>query len=235
MASSDPMDKKDDLQSRIRTAFPLAQPSTHAQEKKPPHYLPRSANAGGRRAEASEVPPAPSKLMQAMLTTDGSFTLLLEALAGEPVNVEILRQTVQAPNALQAVKLQTTVDMPVLDRTVLLKANSGRVLTYATSAIVLERLPQTMQAVLLEGVTPVGKLLRTARWPQFRELDGWQLHPVSGEAARHLAVDLAYVRAYTIFVHLAGVDKPQPIMHITEYFAEYLGQADFHAARDDRK
>lgn len=105
-----------------------------------------------------------------LLTTDGTITHVLEAYAGEPVQVVKIAQSF-APAAAHDVRLQALPGDPVLWRKVLLRgSDTRRPFIYAESALLLDRLDPAICDALFLSELPIGKLLFDHRVETLREL-----------------------------------------------------------------
>jgi chorismate-pyruvate lyase len=164
-----------------------------------------------REHEAVRVSQLPA-LQRLLLTTDGTMTLALAMLVGEPVGVRLLEQhtTVLAePDE----ELSLVAGEAVLERRVVLHGvRSGAPLLLGVSRIVAHRLPPTARAALNDGDVPIGVVLRTHEIETFRAPLGIGVRPASEEAARHLGSDLMCWRRYLIKA------SHRPLMSVDEQF-----------------
>lgn len=187
--------------------------SSTATPHRPPflnHHLPLRGN--------QQIWPRLGPIARALLSTDGSFTLMLQAFSSEDIKPSVLRHQ-QLPAADTGRDGCFEKGELLLQREVLLKTTqSARNLAYADSSIAVERLPAGMQQALLDGSQPIGLLLRASRLETYRELLDWGVcaEGQADDVKRHLPPhDLLY-RRYRID---AG---GQPLMHICEYFSASL-------------
>lgn len=155
-------------------------------------------------------------LQRALMSTDGSFTLLLAAVHGEAVKTEPLSQSHYATEQTDY-QLQLEAGDQLLKRKALLKTvPSNRVVTYAESSIVPSRLSLSARQGLRSGSQPIGLMLRKCAIETHRVLQDWGACPgdcVAPPAAIEYFGDIKLLfRTYTIIAH--GL----PIMLITEYF-----------------
>lgn len=169
-------------------------------------------------------------LQRALMSTDGSFTLLLAAVHGETVKTEPLSQSHCAIEQTDY-QLQLEAGDQLLKRTALLKTvPSNRVVTYAESSIVLSRLSLSARQGLQSGSQPIGLVLRQGAIETHRVLHDWGACPgecVAPPAAIEYLGDIMLLfRTYTIIAH--GL----PIMLITEYFP-YECSANEKSAGDE--
>ena len=162
---------------------------------------------------ATSAPPL-TAFQRVLLSTDGTLTRVLEAYAGEPVEVVKLLQATEVSDARDGDLLLRGVE-PVLRRRVLLRGRrSRRHLLYAEAVVLPGRVEPAFLAGLLETDKPIGTLLAETRTETFREILA-----VGREEAGACAVhfDTApsaelVVRTYRIWSH------GQPIVLITEKF-----------------
>lgn len=157
---------------------------------------------------------------RALLSTDGTLTLLLDAFSGESVETVLLAQHTDAADARSARAMMGFApnEAATLRHVLLRTALSKRNLVYAESCIAETRLPSRIRASLKQGIRPIGLLLRSERIESFRELLDWGIQPLND--APHLkayfeANELLY-RSYHIIV------ENRPLMRITEYFPRGL-------------
>ncbi len=157
---------------------------------------------------------------KALLSTDGTLTLLLDAFSGENVETVLLAQRTERADAESAcTTMRLEPNEATTRREVLLRtASSKRNLVYAESRIADARLPPGIRASLMQGTRPIGLLLRSARIESFRELVDWGIHPLDEAPCPNAcfdATELVY-RSYHIVV------ASRPVMRITEYFPRGL-------------
>jgi chorismate-pyruvate lyase len=156
-----------------------------------------------------------SPIHRALLATDGSFTLLLQALTGEEVCVKTLFQTVNpAPNSDERLALSAGED--IMTRSVLLHTASGRRLVYAQSRIVPHRLSRLIVEELRAGTVSIGLLLRRARLESFRELIDWGECELSNEGCEQLVEKRCIFRSYAI------ISAGRPVIEVSEFFLPTL-------------
>jgi chorismate-pyruvate lyase len=156
-----------------------------------------------------------SPIHRALLATDGSFTLLLQALVGEEVCVKPLCQTVDpAPTANERLALNAGED--IMTRSVLLHTSSGRNLVYAQSRIVPHRLSQLIVEELQSGTVSIGLLLRRTKHESFRELIDWGECELSNEGCEKLVEKRCIFRSYVI------ISGGRPVMEVSEFFSPTL-------------
>lgn len=149
-----------------------------------------------------------------LLTTDGNVTQLLEAYAGEPMEVVKLSQA-QEHSSSEIAELAVALHERVVKRRVLLQGSaSKRGFLYAESTIAPDRLPAGVRRGLVFTRQPIGSLLSEHRVETFRELLGAAEEP-AGALATYLAVeptDTLIARTYRIAC------GGRPVMLITERF-----------------
>ncbi len=176
-----------------------------------------TAETGVAQLESPTAPVAVAALppfQRVLLGTDGAITFILEAYAGEPVEVAKLVQETDVAGSGD-VRLLLDADEPVLRRTVLVRGmRSGHSLLYAEAVVVPRRVTPAFLAGLIETDKPIGRLLAESRTETFREIlvvgreeaGPWAVHFETDPSAELL------VRTYRIW---AG---QQPIVLITEKF-----------------
>lgn len=168
---------------------------------------------------------------QAMLSTDGSMTLLLAGLHGEPIAVQLLDQAQQFAK-MPDDSLQVTAGDSILQRNILLKtASTKKTAAYAESSIVMDRLPEALQRALHDGDKPIGLMLRDHGVPTVRHLEKWGRVPARHAANAHLQKSeddgenhKSFFRSYIISANIPGhgLDATVPIMRVSEYFPFHL-------------
>lgn len=151
-----------------------------------------------------------SPLQRALFATDGSFTLLLQALTGEPIAVDILAQEkVRKKRPLPLLKLPAHTQ--VLQRDVLLRtAHTNRPIIFARSTAALPHLPKVIQERLLTTNDPIGLILRWQRLETFRELFDWGITDAE-YASSHFNNEPVLYRTYTI------IANQRPCMVVSEF------------------
>lgn len=121
-------------------------------------------------------------------------------------------------------ELKVKQDEVVLSRAVTLFANET-IYVYAVSHLVLSRMPKQVQAELLNGTQPIGKILRNNQVPQHRILEPYELLDTPQEIAKHINYSKRVIKKpYTININDQTQPTPNliPIMYITEYFPSKL-------------
>lgn len=161
-----------------------------------------------------------TRFQRILLGTDGNVTHILEAYAGEPVDVVKLLQEFDTSNdadgdlQLSAEGL-AAADNKVLRRRVLLRGRrSQRPLLYAEAVVVVERVESAFLEGLLGTDKPIGVLLAENRTETFREILRVGREP-AGACAPALGIDGSaevFCRTYRI------VSGQQPMILITERF-----------------
>ncbi len=161
--------------------------------------------------DAARVAELPA-LTRLLLTTDGTVTAALAAIAGEPVAVHTLSQHTVAI-ADDDAELDLWAGGEVLERNVLLHgAGSGTPLLYGASRIVAHRLPRPARDALLGGDIAIGLVLRAHRIETFRVPLSVGIKPASAAAAELLGPGLMCWRTYAI--NAGG----RPLMIVHEQF-----------------
>ena len=149
-----------------------------------------------------------------LLGTDGTVTHLLEAYAGEPIEVVKLLQEFDSSTDGDR-KLQVSMSDKVLRRRVVLRSShSKQNLLYAEAVVVLDRVDQAFLDGLLDTDKPIGKLLAENRIETFREILLVDRVP-AGPCGVHFGIDAAaqvISRTYRI------VAQGRPMILIAERF-----------------
>lgn len=149
------------------------------------------------------------------LTTDGTLTHILEAYAGEPVQLVKLANVLVA--AGESVEPALDEGERALRRTILLRGrDSGTAFVYAESVVIIDRLPPSVVHGVLETDRPIGKLLIDCRFETLRRITAVWEEP-AGAVAAHLDIaptDTLVARTYEI------VAAGRPFARITEKFAK---------------
>jgi len=110
----------------------------------------------------------PAPLWRALLLTDGSTTLFLQALCRTPVTLEMIDQhTAPLPPSLTG-WLDGAANQPVLQRRVWLTDGRNR-LALGYALISLERLSPALRDQLAEGTRPIGLLADEVGRPSLRD------------------------------------------------------------------
>lgn len=162
----------------------------------------------------SPGPPPFTRFQRILLGTDGTVTHILEAYAGEPIEVVKLLHERGAPSEVDA-DLDVDGNDEVLRRQVLLRGrHSRRNLLYAEAVVALGR----VEAAFLEGLVttdkPIGVLLAERRTETFREI----LHvgrERAGAVGTHFGLEES---AAVISRRYRIVHAHRPVILITERF-----------------
>lgn len=170
------------------------------------HRPPRTAPAG----DAGPL----TAFQRILLATDGTVTHILEAYAGEPVEVVKLRQAFDTANEGDE-SLAVAPGDKVLRRRVLLRGRrGGQSLLYAEAVVVLDRVDPAILDGLLETDKPIGVLLGESRTETFREILRVGREPAGGRAT-HFGVDAGDDLIFRTYRIVAG---GRPVILITEKF-----------------
>jgi chorismate-pyruvate lyase len=164
------------------------------------------------------IPPL-TRFQRMLLSTDGTVTHILEAYAGEPIEVVKLLQEFDTCNEGDAPLDLSEHDEKVLRRRVVLRASrSGENLLYAEVVVV----PGRVEAGFLDGLVatdaPIGALLARSRLETFREILRVFQEPAGSNGAI-FGIDPAaelIARTYRI------ISGRKPILLITEKFPPHL-------------
>jgi chorismate-pyruvate lyase len=98
------------------------------------------------------------------------MTPLLEAHAGEPLQVRLLAQRL-CPAQAPIPELMLERGEPILEREVLLQGRENAITyLYAETVMAPRALPAPVCAKLLQGEEPIGRILQELRLPTFREI-----------------------------------------------------------------
>jgi chorismate-pyruvate lyase len=159
------------------------------------------------------------ELEVALQRTTGTVTELLEDLAGEPIDADILAQdTVSAgdDNPLGLVS-----DAQMIRRAVLLTGRtSGRTFVYAESAIARERLPDPVRRRLESSREPIGRVFADHRLTVQRVPVAGPVVAV-GNAARPTDLPDRSVLSRRYRITFAG----EPAIVVSEWFLETVLEA----------
>ena len=153
-------------------------------------------------------------LLRSLLVIDGTVTKFLEAVAMEPIRVEILDQEELVLETDHA-ELEAEAGASVIARTVvLIGARSGRRYAHAASLLVVSRLPQSVQERLADHPQGLGRIvldsgLETRREVMWYGRDRGADDTLLGTASR-------ICRTYRI------ISGGAPLMLITECFPANL-------------
>lgn len=111
-----------------------------------------------------------SPFQRALLTIDGTVTKFIEAFTMEPVDVTLLSQDVR--NLLVDHEwLEAPAGSSVVAREVVLAGRyRGNVYSYAPSLLMVDRLPEAVQAELTSNPGGLGKILLASRVESRREI-----------------------------------------------------------------
>ncbi len=155
-----------------------------------------------------------SAIQRILLTTDGTVTHVLEAFAGEPINVVKLAQSYELSLADDP-DLGIAEGEAVIRRRVLLQGRISEInFLYAESVIMPSRLNPRLYHDLMYTSEPIGRLLVQSRIETFRELVSWGVEP-AGEVGECFGLEeneRLISRTYRM------LSQGQPIMVITEKF-----------------
>jgi len=155
-----------------------------------------------------------TRFQRMLLGTDGTVTHILEAYAGEEIEVVKLLQEYDTVNDAD-LALGLAPDDKVLRRHVILRGrNSGRHLLYAEAVVVVGRVDAAVLDGLLHTEKPIGVLLAERRTETFREILRVAREP-AGEVGAHFGLDAG---AGVISRTYAIVKDRVPLMLITEKF-----------------
>jgi len=155
-----------------------------------------------------------SLLQRILVTTDGTVTHILEAYAGEQIQVVKLEETHEIDD-VEEPELEAPGRRETLRRTILLQGkDTRRNYLYAKSVLLVDRMDPRLSRDLLATDEPIGKLLRQTRMETFREVLEVGNEP-AGDRGQYFGVPASspfISRAYRV---IAG---GRPAMLITEKF-----------------
>lgn len=154
-----------------------------------------------------------TRFQRILLGTDGTVTDILEAFAGEPMEVVKLRQAFDTPNEGDT---DLVLDGErVLRRRVLLRGRRTRQsLLYAEAVVVVNRVHPGIVDGLVETDKAIGVLLAHHRTETFREI----LHidrRRAGDLAAHFGMDPSDEMLSRAYLVISG---GRPVIHIVETF-----------------
>ena len=153
-----------------------------------------------------------------LVGTDGTVTHILEAYAGEPIEVVKLVQAFDTANGADE-RLALDDGDPVLRRRVVLRtAHTHRNLLYAEVVVAVARAGPAFVDGLVDTEKPIGVLLAEHRMETLREILEVD-HEPAGPAAAHFDVEASaplVVRTYRV------VADGRPVLLITEKFPAHL-------------
>ncbi|WP_372494057.1 chorismate--pyruvate lyase family protein [Mycolicibacterium neoaurum] len=122
-----------------------------------------------------------------LLTTDGTVTLMLEQITGEPIATNCLTRSPLSEHDAMAFRPLPGTSGPLQLRTVhLVGANSGRTYVKARTLVVLDSLPEVLRNDLDATDVPLGLLLRHHRFEAYREMTSYWM--LVGELCRKYRV-----------------------------------------------
>lgn len=160
-----------------------------------------------------------TRFQRMLLRTDGTVTHILEAYAGEPIEVVKVLQEFDTCTEADAPLDLSEHDEKVLRRRVVLRAaRSKQNLLYAETVVV----PGRVEASFLDGLVatddPIGALLARSRLETFREILRVFREPAGVNGATFGIDPAGELIARTYRIVCGG----QPILLITEKFPPHL-------------
>ncbi|MHC1627098.1 MAG: beta-ribofuranosylaminobenzene 5'-phosphate synthase [Methanoculleaceae archaeon] len=178
-----------------------------------------------RLAELDQKVGPLSSTQKAILGTDGSVTLMLEALTGHPVAITTLRQEVVDAGPEEAARLDLPPGAKVNHREVLLvDSDTGEPLIHAVSHTPIDRLTDDARDDMMRADIPIGKIMKRHHIEARREvMDAW-VSPADETTAGLFGIcrhEPVLSRTYRI------IHQGAPLMEITESFP-------YHRFRDER-
>lgn len=109
-------------------------------------------------------------LERMLMTSDGTVTIMLEQIVGEPIVTARLDQSVAPVQPDAAAVLPYPVSSLLTRTTQLVGTRTGTVYVWATSVFCPDALPERVRTGLLRTGEPIGRLLRKNRVESFREI-----------------------------------------------------------------
>ena len=174
---------------------------------------PESIVEEGQNSGQKEITLTPKK--RALLLTDGSLTILLEAFAGSEIKISGLKQKTIPANEKLADELKINSGEELNEREVILSAEQ-KPLVYARSYGVISRLSKGARNDILNTDIPIGKILKKHKVEMHREIK--EIGIISNaKIAKILNLsnnNKILWRSYTI------IQKNVPLMKIEEYFGK---------------
>lgn len=154
-----------------------------------------------------------TRFQRLLLGTDGTVTTILEAFAGEPMEVVKLRQGFDTSNDGDA-DLLAAGDR-VLRRRVLLRGRRSHMsLLYAEAVVAVDRVDQVIVDGLLATDKPIGVLLAESRTETFREVLRIDREP-AGDCAPHFGIAATAELLWRTYRIMTG---GRPAVLVTEKF-----------------
>lgn len=111
-------------------------------------------------------------LARILMTSDGTVTIMLEQIVGEPIVTADIAQSVTPVDPDTAAALRRPATGLVRRTTRLVGSATGRLYVRATSVFSPDALPERVCAALMRTGEPIGRLLRRERVESFREILG---------------------------------------------------------------
>jgi chorismate-pyruvate lyase len=145
-------------------------------------------------------------LERMLMTSDGTVTIMLEQIVGEPIATAGLAHSVAPVDPDTAAVLPFPAASLMTRTTQLVGTVTGTVYVRATSVFSPDALPERVRAALLKTGEPIGRLLRRERVESFREILSIEAPDHSGPAEPR--------RRYVICI------GGSPAVHIEEIFTE---------------
>ncbi|HEY0508220.1 MAG TPA: chorismate pyruvate-lyase family protein [Blastococcus sp.] len=109
-------------------------------------------------------------LERILMTSDGTVTIMLEQIVGEPIATAGLAHSVAPVDPDTAAVLPFPVSSLIRRTTRLVGASTGTLYVRATSVFSPDALPKRVCAALRRTDEPIGRLLRRERVESFREI-----------------------------------------------------------------
>lgn len=155
-----------------------------------------------------------------------AFTDTLRRQTRDGITAQVLTACDFPAGRAAAYYLDVPEALPVhVRKAVLAAATTGRIVTYAESAVILERLTDVERTVLLEGRTPLGDILEAATLD--RDLVEWHCgigapYPGGRELAKTCRPGWPIISRTTRLGRRTAADMPSmPLAIVTEYWPAF--------------
>lgn len=160
------------------------------------------------------------KILQIILKTEGTVTVILSSWLGEKVIVKKLSERnniIYKASDLNEYNFDT--DSLIDERTILIKGHNNRHYTMAVSAVYSQYLPEYLKQKLHNTNIGIGELLRIEKIPTFREIEKVEFLPISDVKifSTYFSEEKYAIlyRRYSIYI---GMKLTQKIMTINSYW-----------------
>ena len=149
-----------------------------------------------------------------LLNTNGSITVIIEAITGKEVQIETIEQKIIEANKEIAELLRIDEGDLVNYRVVNLRAN-GILYVRAISYTPIKRLDERFKEDLMKADIPIGKILKKYNIEARREIRWKRI----AKADKRIAKDLEIEEGSTVLIRNYNIiHKGEILMNITEFF-----------------